>query len=143
MTDDAGKVEQTGEGYRSGPGASGDLEAPRPPLPSLWRNRDFMLLWSGQVISVLGGGISGLAMPLIILELTGGNYAAAGIAGALFGIPYLLFSLPVGALIDRWDRKRVMILCDLGRALNIASIPLSLFFGWLTVWQIYVNVFIE
>jgi MFS family permease len=117
--------------------------APKEKLPSLWHNRDFMYLWSGQVISVLGSGIAGLAVPLIILELTNGNYAAAGVAGALFGLPYLLFSLPVGALIDRWNRKRVMILCDIGRAINIASVPIALFLGVLTVWQIYINMFIE
>jgi MFS family permease len=117
--------------------------APKEKLPPLWRNRDFMYLWSGQVISVLGSGISSLALPLIILELTGGNYAAAGVAGALFGLPYLLFSLPIGALIDRWERKRVMILCDVGRAINIATIPLALFFNVLTIWQIYINAFIE
>lgn len=112
------------------------------PLPPLWRNRDYMLLWSGQVVSVLGSTIAGIAMPLLILALTG-SPGAAGIAAALGVVPYVLFSLPAGALIDRWDRKRVMLLCDLGRALNIASVPLALAFGMLTVWQLYLVALIE
>jgi MFS family permease len=122
------------------------LIAPEPAvpakLPPLWRNRDYMLLWSGQVVSSVGSTASGLVVPLLILALTG-SPAAAGIAGALHMLPYALFSLPAGALVDRWDRKRVMILCDIGRALNLATIPLAFYFGWLTVWQIYINSFIE
>ncbi len=79
------------------------------PSPSLWRNRDYMLLWSGQLVSSVGGQVSQLAFPLLILALTH-SPAQAGLAGALRALPYLIFSLPAGALIDRWDRKRVMIL---------------------------------
>lgn len=122
----------------------GDSRPAPPPrrLPPLWRNRDYMLLWSGQVISTLGSGISGIVVPLLILSLTN-SPTAAGIAGALAALPYLLFSLPAGALIDRWDRKKVMILCDTGRALSLASIPIAWYFGVLTVWQLYINAFIE
>ncbi len=110
--------------------------------PPLWRNRDYMLLWSGQVVSAVGSGMSGLATPLLILALTN-SPTAAGIAGALWSLPYLVFSLPVGAFIDRWDRKKVMILCDVGRALNIASVPIAFFFFELTIWQLYLNSLIE
>src|SRR5436190_12070862 len=91
----------------------------QPKLTPIWFNRDYMLLWSGQVISTLGSSASGIVFPLLILSLTG-SPQAAGIAGALGAIPYLIFSLPVGALVDRWDRKLVMILCDTGRALTLA-----------------------
>ncbi len=110
--------------------------------PPLWRNRDFLLLWSGQVISGLGSAISGIVFPLLILALTN-SPTAAGIAGALGSLPYLFLSLPAGALIDRWDRKKVMIVCDTGRALGMASIPIALVFNVLTVWQIYVVALIE
>src|SRR5512140_1797451 len=130
------------------PGLAEVVEAERKPsgqtarLPALWRNRDYMLLWSGQVVSTIGSGASGIVYPLLILWLTN-SYTAAGIAGALGSLPYLIFSLPVGALIDRWDRKRVMILCDLGRALTLASIPVALLLNVLTIWQIYLAVLIE
>lgn len=122
----------------------GELATPEPSeIPSLLRNRDFMLLWSGQVVSALGSNISGIVFPLLILALTNNDTALAGFAGALGALPYLLFSLPVGALIDRWNRKRVMVICDACRALNSASIPLALFFGHLTVAQLFANAFIE
>ncbi|MFL5733190.1 MAG: MFS transporter [Chloroflexia bacterium] len=117
-------------------------EAPPESLSPLWRNRDYMLLWSGQVVSTLGSTASGIVFPLLILAITG-SAAAAGIAGALQSIPYLIFSLPAGALIDRWNRKRVMILCDVGRAINMGSIAVALALGTLTTWQIYVVAFIE
>ena len=113
-----------------------------PPTPSLWRNRDFMLLWSGQGVSTLGSAISGIAYPLLTLAITN-SPAAAGIGTALGSLPYLIFSLPVGALIDRWDRKRVMIYCDLGRLLSAASVPVALALGVLTIWQLYLTAFIE
>lgn len=111
-------------------------------LPPLWHNRDYMLLWSGQVVSVIGTGATQIVYPLLILALTD-SPAAAGVAAALGSIPYIIFSLPAGALIDRWDRKRVMIYCDLGRALTLITIPLALWFNALTVWQIYACALLE
>ncbi len=111
------------------------------PVP-LWRNLDYMLLWSGQTVSTIGTEVSTLAFPLLILTLTG-SPAQAGFAGALRAFPYLVFSLPAGALIDRWDRKRVMILSDIGRALSMASIPVAAIFWHLTILQLYLVSLIE
>lgn len=118
----------------------GTREANRP--RSLWRNRDFMLLWSGQTVSTTGSAVSQIAFPLLILALTR-SPAQAGFAGALRAIPYLVFSLPVGALIDRWDRKRVMVLCDAGRAVALGSIPVALAVGRLSIAQIYAVSLVE
>jgi predicted MFS family arabinose efflux permease len=109
---------------------------------SLFRNRDYMLLWSGQVASTLGTTASDVVVPLLILAITN-SPEAAGIAGALRFFPYVVFSLPVGALIDRWDRKAVMIRCDVGRALALASIPAAMCFDALTLWQVYMVALVE
>ena len=101
-----------------------------------------MLLWSGQVVSSVGTQVSQLAFPLLILALTG-SAAQAGFAGALRALPYLFFSLPAGALIDRWDRKLTMIICDSGRAISLASIPIAYAFGDLTIIQLYLVSAIE
>ncbi len=101
-----------------------------------------MLLWGGQVISTLGSSALSVVYPLLILAITD-SVAAAGIASGLRALPYLIFSLPVGALIDRWDRKRVMILCDCGRALAALSVPVALWLDALTIGQIYVVAFVE
>jgi MFS family permease len=109
---------------------------------SLWRNRDYLLLWSGQAISSLGTDISQVAFPLLVLALTNSPFQA-GLAGALRLLPYFLFGLPAGALVDRWDRKRVMLICDIGRALSLASIPLALVLRHLTLLQLDLNALIE
>lgn len=112
------------------------------PKVSLWQNRDFLLLMSGQTVSMLGSGISGVAAPLLMLYLTR-SPVQTGLAYTLETLPFLLFSLLAGALVDRWDRKWVMILCDIGRALNLATLCVAFFSGHLTIAQIYINSFIE
>ena len=108
----------------------------------LWRNRDYILLWSGQMISSVGSRVSMLALPLFVLALTH-SPAQAGLIAAMRGLPYALLILPAGALIDRWNRKRVMILCDIGRAIALGSIPLALVLGRLTITQIYIVSLVE
>ncbi|HEX6480430.1 MAG TPA: MFS transporter [Ktedonobacteraceae bacterium] len=109
---------------------------------SLWRNRDYMLLWSGQALSDIGGAVSELAFPLLVLAVTH-SPSQAGFVAALRALPATLFSLFAGVLVDRWDRKRVMLVCDAGRALSLASIPLAFALGHLTVWQLYITAFLE
>jgi predicted MFS family arabinose efflux permease len=113
-----------------------------PSAASLWRNRDYLLLWGGQAVSTVGSQLSLLAFPLLVLSLTH-SPAQAGLIGALRELPYLLLGLPAGALVDRWDRKRVMVLCDIGRTLALGSIPLALLLGHLTLVQLYLVSLIE
>jgi len=113
----------------------------RPPRP-LWRNRDYMLLWSGQIISVLGGRATVIALPLLALMLTR-SPAQAGFIGAVNTAPFLIFGLPAGAFVDRWNRKTVMIVCDAARCLTIASIPIALWLGHLSIVQIYAAAIID
>jgi len=110
--------------------------------PPLWRNRDYLLLWSGQGVSVLGSGVSQIAFPLLTLFLTH-SPAQAGLVAAVYGLPYIVFSLPAGAYIDRWNRKLVMILCDSVRALNIGAVPLVAALGHLSIGQLYVAAVID
>jgi predicted MFS family arabinose efflux permease len=92
-------------------------------VKALWRNHDYMVLWMGQSISSLGTGISQVAFPILIFVLTN-NPAMAGLIFSVGQLPYLLFSLPAGVLVDRRDRKRVMILCTAGLALCLASVAI-------------------
>src|SRR3954451_13387732 len=128
-----GVVEQR-EDSAQFPGAA----APQP----LWRNRDFLLLWLGDAISSLGSQASQLALPLLVLAVTG-SPAQAGILGAIRGASYLLFGLPAGALIDRWNRRVEMLVSDGLRALAFASIPLALIAGRLTAIQLFAVSCIE
>ena len=109
---------------------------------SLWRNRDYLLLWSGQALSDIGGAVSELAFPLLVLAVTH-SPAQAGFVAALRALPATLFSLLAGVLVDRWDRKWVMLVCDAGRALSLASIPVAYALGHLTIWQLSITAFLE
>lgn len=117
-------------------------KAARDRLPELWRQRDYMLVWAGQTVSALGSSVSGLAFPLLILALTH-SPAQAGIAGALRATPFFLLSLPAGALVDRMNLKAVMIWCDAGRALVLASVPAAIVTGHLSVINLYIATTFE
>lgn len=112
------------------------------PKAALWRNRDYQRLWGGQAVSSVGSQVSQLALPLLILALTH-SPAQAGLLAALRGVPYCLLVLPAGALVDRWDPRRVMIFCDIGRALALGSVPLALALGHLALSQLFLVTFIE
>ncbi len=96
--------------------------------PPLGQNQDFKVLLTSQGISGLGDAISFTALPLLVLALTGSGLAM-GVVGALNTIPDMFLSMVAGALADRNDRKRMMLLADLGRAGLTALIPISVFLG--------------
>lgn len=108
----------------------------------LIRNRNFLILWSGQAVSALGSRISRIAFPLLVLAITR-SPAAAGLAGFANGVPFVLVGLLAGGMVDRVDRKRIMVLCDAGRCIALASIAVALWLGSLTLVQILVVAFVE
>src|SRR5215813_3488717 len=94
---------------------------------------DFWKFWTGETISSLGSSFTQFALPLLVFKLTG-SALNLGIAFAVSFLPYLLFGLVIGAWVDRLDRKRVMILADLGQAVVISAIPVLFLLGSLTIW---------
>jgi len=108
----------------------------------LLRNREYVIRFAGRIVSTLGTRISGIAFPLLTLNLTH-SALQVGIVSALGNLPPIIVGLPVGALIDRWDRKRVAILSDAVRGLNLASIPVALAVGQLTIRQLYTNALVD
>src|SRR5881296_3593494 len=93
---------------------------------------DFWRFWTGQVVSVLGASFTQFAVPLLIFQLTHSALNLALTMAAEF-LPYLLFGLVIGAWVDRLDRKRLMIVADIGMAVVIGSIPLMAAVEHLTV----------
>jgi MFS family permease len=83
-------------------------------MTSLWRNRDFNLLWISQSFSDLGVAVSSLAVPLLVLALTG-SPVQAGLVGTVVLLTRMVCRLPAGVLADRVNRRRAMIICDLIR----------------------------
>src|SRR3954471_24383254 len=99
------------------------MTTPAAPAPRLWRNRVFNLLWVSQSLSDLGTAISSLAVPLLVLVITGSAVRAGVVAPPALG-GGLACRLPAGVLADRLDRRRTMLLCDTVRLLAYAGL------GW-------------
>lgn len=101
-----------------------------------------MLLWVGQAVSALGSNISLTAYPLLVLALTG-SAASAGLVGFLGSLPYALLRLPAGALVDRWDRKRIMLVSDFLRAATLATLALAVLTGHAPLALVATAAFLE
>jgi MFS family permease len=114
----------------------------RPAAPPLRRNRDFMLLWTGQAVSLLGSRITSIAIPLLVYSLTG-SPADMGIVAFFGTLPYIVVQLPAGAVVDRLDRKRAMVTCDVVRAVALGSIPVAIWTGVAAVPQLAVVAFVD
>ena len=103
----------------------------------LWRHRDFMSLWGAETISQFGTQVTLLALPLVaILTLEESAFRVALLTTAEF-LPFLLFTLPAGVLVDRLPRRPILILANLGRAVALVSVPIAHWLGALTIWQLY------
>jgi DHA3 family macrolide efflux protein-like MFS transporter len=108
------------------------------PVSRLAHLHDFLLIWAGQLISSVGSRLSGFALGIWILRSTGSTTYFAMTFVAMT-IPALVISLVAGALVDRWDRRRTMIVCDaLSAVIMLALAGLST--AGLKVWPIYLAV---
>jgi predicted MFS family arabinose efflux permease len=94
---------------------------------SLARNRDYTLLWGGQAVAEVGFSASLIAFPLLVLAVTG-SPTASGLVLAVDAVAQLAAGLPAGVLVDRWDRKRIMLWCEAAQALALASLVVALVF---------------
>jgi MFS family permease len=108
----------------------------------IWKYKDFLLLWGGQFVSYIGTEVSSIALPLIVLSLTG-SPAQAGIIAGIRGLVYVLWALPAGALVDRWDRKTVMLIGNLGSGLTMGSIAIALLLHKITINNLYIASAVE
>jgi MFS family permease len=104
---------------------------------SVWRRRDFLALWAGQTVSVLGSQVSLIALPLLAVTVLGAGAFQTGLLETFQFLPFLLLGLPAGVWVDRLARRPVLIVADAGRALAMASIPLAWALGGLRLPQLY------
>lgn len=119
--------------------ANAPLSEKRSPGASLWRNRSFNIFWAGQALSVLGDGFALLALPLLVFQATG-SVVQMGLVTGTFGVGQIVSGLVSGVVVDRVDRRRLMILCDLLRLALYGSIPLAWLLAGPQIWLIYVVV---
>ncbi|GAA3074164.1 MFS transporter [Streptosporangium carneum] len=106
------------------------------PVRPLWRERDFVVFWGAQTFSVAGDSFAYVAVPLLVLHVTG-SVAQMGLLTGVAGVASIVAGLFAGALVDRFDRRALLIYCDLARVVSYGLIPLAWTFGP-QVWLLYV-----
>ncbi len=98
-----------------------------PMVTPLSRNRNYRLLWGSQALTEFGGSVVGIAFPLLALTITD-SPATVGLVLGSSAAASLLVGLPGGALVDRWNRKKVMLGCQVADV--IASLSLVVALWW-------------
>ena len=112
------------------------------PSQSLRRHPDFLKLWTAETISQFGTQVSLLAIPLVAVTLLQASPFEVALLGTVEFLPFILFSLPAGAWVDRLRRRPILIAGDIGRGILLLSIPIAFEAGDLTIWQLYIVGFV-
>lgn len=101
---------------------------------AIFRNRNFSMLWTGQLVSTMGSALSSLAASIYIYRITG-SALSVGLMLMATVAPSLLVGLFAGVFVDRYDRRKIMIAADLLRAVLIAIVPIliPLHIAWLYI----------
>jgi DHA3 family macrolide efflux protein-like MFS transporter len=97
----------------------------------------FTIVWFGQVVSMLGSGMTSFALTIWAWQLTG-QATALALVGFFAFFPMVALSPIAGALVDRWNRKLVMILSDLAAGLATVALFVLLQLGMLEIWHVYI-----
>jgi MFS family permease len=107
---------------------------------TLLRQRNFALLWFGGLISIMGDSVLNVALPFFVYQVSGSTLATAIMVAAEL-LPRLLFGSVAGVFVDRWDRRKVMVITSLGQSLII--LPLFLVHSAETLWIVYLISFLQ
>jgi MFS family permease len=105
---------------------------------SLWHHHDFRQLWAGDAVSQFGWQLVGLAMPILAVRVLDAGEFEMGLLGTFEMLAFLVVGLPAGAWVDRWRKRRVIIVGDLVRALVLMTLPAAWLLDGLTMLQVYV-----
>lgn len=104
--------------------------------------RTFTTIWVGQLVSLIGSGLTSFALGIWILENTE-SVTQFTLAIVMASLPGTFLSPIAGAYVDRWDRRWVMILSDLGPAVVTLTFAGLLYFDALEVWHIYIGIVVN
>lgn len=104
---------------------------------TLWKHKNFLRLWAGQSVSLMGSQITQLALPLTAVITLHATAFQMGILQATTSVPVLLLGLFAGVWIDRMRRRPLLVFVDLGRAVLLGSIPLAAYFHYLRIEYLY------
>ena len=107
---------------------------------SALRHRNYRLYWTGQLSSVLAQNMEGVAQSWLVLELTN-SPLALGLTGMMFTIPTVALTLIGGAIADRADRRRIMLLSQAGSAIVYLLLAGLIIMGWVALWHVMTFAF--
>lgn len=135
------RAEASGSSVAARADAAADADVPDAapvagPQGSLWRDRNFLTMWSGQTLSQFGAQITELAIPVLAVLLLNATEFQVGVLNAAHVAAFLLVGLPAGAWIDRMRKRHVMIAADLVRAAALALVPVLWMLGALQIWHL-------
>jgi hypothetical protein len=99
---------------------------------TLWRNPDFLKLWTSETISQFGSQFTGLALPLTAIIILSADSVQVGILNFAGSVPWLIFGLIAGVWIDRHRKQRIMVTSNILRGSILALIPIAAVFGVIT-----------
>lgn len=103
----------------------------------LW-NKNFFLLWQGQLVSVFGDVIYLIALDFWVLEVTGST-ALMGLLSALTMVPRIVLGPFAGVFVDKWDRKKIIVLTDFIRGVLVTLVGIAGIFGFIQVWMVFIT----
>ncbi|QUQ67527.1 MFS transporter [Kutzneria sp. CA-103260] len=102
---------------------------------ALWRDRDFGVFWLVQTLSALGDSFAMVALPLLVLKATG-SVGQMGLLTGIAGVGTVVTGLFAGMIVDRVDRRRLLVLCDVARAVLYGAVPVYWLFSP-RIWPLY------
>jgi len=114
----------------------------RSPAPSVWRDPDFVRLWSAGTISIFGSLIGRTALPFVAILTLGAGALEVSALRSLELVAGLIVGLVAGAWVDRLRRRPIMVGADIGRAILLGSIPLGAIAGILGLGQLFIVAFL-
>ena len=108
------------------------------PLETLRGMKTFLVIWVGQMVSIIGSGLTGFALSVWMYEQTG-QATPIALNALFFNLPRVILSPIAGSVADRYNRRVILILADTGAALSTLAVAIILFSGNLEVWHIYLT----
>src|SRR4051794_39568175 len=112
------------------------------PTGGLWRQPDFLKLWSAETVSQFGTQFTQLALPLVAIDVLHVSAFQVAALTVVEFLPFVLVSLPAGVWVDRLRRRPILVIGDLSRAVLLASVPVAYWLGALTMAQLYIVGFL-
>lgn len=103
------------------------------PTRGLWRNYDFLKLWSGETVAQVGAQITQIALPLLVLGVLHAAPSEVGLVSAMQLLPALCVTPFAGILIDTFDRRLILLVSNLGRAVALTLVPILYFADALSI----------